>query len=119
MPKYGVISGTYFPVFSPNTGKYGPDITPYLDTFHAVSNHQIIISTHHPVAELIVKHYHEQYLHVGREQILPFIRSIFVQKRHILAEVNTINNNNNNNNNDNDNNSNNNESLKVNVITHY
>ena len=29
MSKYGVISG-------PNTGKYGPEITPYLDTFHAV-----------------------------------------------------------------------------------
>ena len=35
--KYGVISGPYFPVFSPNTGKYEPEITPYLDTFHAVS----------------------------------------------------------------------------------
>ena len=34
--KYGVISGPYFPVFSPNTVKYGPEITPYLDTFHAV-----------------------------------------------------------------------------------
>ena len=34
--KYGVISGLYFPVFSSNTGKYGPEITPYLDTFHAV-----------------------------------------------------------------------------------
>ena len=33
--KYGVISGPYFPVFNPNTGKYGPEITPYLDTFHA------------------------------------------------------------------------------------
>ena len=32
--KYGVISGPYFPVFSPNTGKYGPEITPYFDTFH-------------------------------------------------------------------------------------
>ena len=30
--RYGVIS-----VFSPNTGKYGPEITLYLDTFHAVS----------------------------------------------------------------------------------
>ena len=28
--KYGVIS-------SPNTGKYGPEITSHLDTFHAVS----------------------------------------------------------------------------------
>ena len=39
--KYGVISGRYFPVFSPNAGKYGPEITPYLNTFHAVR----IIST--------------------------------------------------------------------------
>ena len=34
--KYGVISGPNFPVFSPNTWKYGPEITPYLDIFHAV-----------------------------------------------------------------------------------
>ena len=30
-------SGPYFPVFSLNTGKYGPEKTPYLDTFHAVT----------------------------------------------------------------------------------
>ena len=34
--KYGVISGPYFPVFGLNTGKYGPEITLCLDTFHAV-----------------------------------------------------------------------------------
>ena len=34
--KCGVIYIPYFPVFSPNTGKYGPKITPYLDNFHAV-----------------------------------------------------------------------------------
>ena len=34
--KYGVVSGPYFPVFSPNTGKYGREITPYLGTFDAV-----------------------------------------------------------------------------------
>ena len=41
--KYGVFSGPYFPVFtpylsvsSPNAGKYGPEKTRYLDTFHAV-----------------------------------------------------------------------------------
>ena len=34
--KCGVFSGLYFPVFSPNTGKYGPGKTPHLDTFHAV-----------------------------------------------------------------------------------
>ena len=37
MSKYGVISGPYFPVFGLNTGKYGPEITPYLDTFHSVN----------------------------------------------------------------------------------
>ena len=27
---------SFFSVFSPNTGKYGPEKIPYLDTFHAV-----------------------------------------------------------------------------------
>ena len=41
---YGVTSGPYFPVFSPNTGKYRPEITQYLDTFHVVykSKHRFI-----------------------------------------------------------------------------
>ena len=30
------IRSYFWSVFSPNTGKYGPEITPYLDTFHAV-----------------------------------------------------------------------------------
>ena len=43
MSKYEVIFGPYFPVFGlfvfiPNKGKYGPEITQYLDTFHAVIN---------------------------------------------------------------------------------
>ena len=36
VPKYGVFSSPYFSVFSPNTGKYGPEKTPYLDTLPAV-----------------------------------------------------------------------------------
>ena len=36
MSKYGVFSGLYFPVFSPNAGKYELEKTLYLDTFHAV-----------------------------------------------------------------------------------
>ena len=43
MSKYRVISGPYFPVFSPNVGKYGPEITPYLDTFHAVSSRHCLM----------------------------------------------------------------------------
>ena len=37
MSKYGVFSSPYFLVFSANTGKYGPEKTPYLDTFHTVN----------------------------------------------------------------------------------
>ena len=33
VPRYGVISGPYFPVFGLNTGKYGPQTTPYLSTY--------------------------------------------------------------------------------------
>ena len=29
------------PYFSPNTGKYGPEKTPYLETFHAVGGDDI------------------------------------------------------------------------------
>ena len=36
MSKYRVFSGPYFPVFNPNTGKNGPEKTPYFYTFHAV-----------------------------------------------------------------------------------
>ena len=31
--RYGVISSPYFRVFSPNAGRYGPEITPYLTLF--------------------------------------------------------------------------------------
>ena len=37
MRKYGVFSGPFFPVFGPNAGKYEPEKTPYLHTFHAVT----------------------------------------------------------------------------------
>ena len=37
MSKYGVFSGPYLPVFGLKTGKYGPEKTPYSDTFHAVN----------------------------------------------------------------------------------
>ena len=38
LSKYGVLSGPYFPVLGLNTGKCGPEKTPYLDTFHAVGS---------------------------------------------------------------------------------
>ena len=42
MAEYGVISVPYFPAFGLKTGKYGPEITPYLNTFHAVTTFLII-----------------------------------------------------------------------------
>ena len=50
--KYGFFSGPYslvfgftpkISVFSPNTGKYGLEKTPYLDTFHTVRLLKILI----------------------------------------------------------------------------
>ena len=35
-PNTEFFSGPYFPAFTPNTWKYGPEKTPYLDTFHTV-----------------------------------------------------------------------------------
>ena len=35
-PNTEFFSGPYIPLFSPSTGKYGPEKTPCLDTFHAV-----------------------------------------------------------------------------------
>ena len=35
--KYGVFSGPYFPVFGLNTGNYGLEKPPYVDTFHVHS----------------------------------------------------------------------------------
>ena len=37
MSKYGFFCGPYFPVFSPNAEKYGPEKAPYLNSFHAVN----------------------------------------------------------------------------------
>ena len=36
VPKYGVLSGAYFPAFGLKTGKYGPEKSPYLDTIRTV-----------------------------------------------------------------------------------
>ena len=50
MSKYGVLSGPYYgdtpyvSVFSPNAEKYGPEKTPYFDTFHAVDVFKILVA---------------------------------------------------------------------------
>ena len=39
-PAFG-LNTKYLSVFSPNAGKYGPEITLFLDTFHALQNRYI------------------------------------------------------------------------------
>ena len=47
MPKYGVISGS-------NTEKYGPEITPHLQTFHAVIINAVLgLSRNIPLLKLL------------------------------------------------------------------
>ena len=43
-PNTDNFSGPYFPVFGLNTGKYGQEETPYLDTFHEVFRFDIVFN---------------------------------------------------------------------------
>ena len=43
MSKYGVFSGPYFFVFSPNTGKYGSGKIPYFHIFYAVVCYLVLL----------------------------------------------------------------------------
>ena len=49
LSKLGVFSSPCFPIFELNMGKYIPEKTPYLDTFHAVY-HKGILQTLHLVS---------------------------------------------------------------------
>ena len=54
--KYGDFSGPYFPLFGLNAGKYGPEKTPYLDTFHAVNSVIFTVTlTFTPKAGILLK----------------------------------------------------------------
>ena len=47
--------GPYFPVFSPNAEKYGPEKTLYLDTFHAVYKKFGMFVLNHSVLNFYLK----------------------------------------------------------------
>ena len=57
MSKYGVFSGPYFAVFGLNTGKYEPEKTPYLDTFHAVVlwSRSLLLEKLHVLTPILLK----------------------------------------------------------------
>ena len=46
LSKLGVFSSPSFPVFELNMGKYIPEKTPYLDTFHAVYHKRFLQTLH-------------------------------------------------------------------------
>ena len=52
-------------VFSPNPGKYGPEITPYLNTFHAVAD-----TIYKPASQMFA--YQRMRKQVIKEQVLEF-----------------------------------------------
>ena len=45
----------YLSEFSPNTGKYGPEITPYLDIFYAVQLHYLGIVSLKVAKQLLIQ----------------------------------------------------------------
>ena len=51
----------YFPVFSPNRGKYGPEKTPHMDTFHAIFVTAFLVkfSFHKPQPSVISSSSHD------------------------------------------------------------
>ena len=70
MSKYGVFSGPYFPafglnmerykVFIPNAGKYGPEKTPYLDTFHEMAQWKPFSENYNSLVMVSLQVYQEQ-----------------------------------------------------------
>ena len=42
----------YLSIFSPNTGKYGPEKNPYLDTFHAVLSNGLFLKSLYKLTNL-------------------------------------------------------------------
>ena len=64
-------SGPYFPVFSPNTGKYGSEKTPYLDTFHTAASSTVLSNseqvTNKPAQKYKVR---QKIIFVTKEKVL-------------------------------------------------
>ena len=75
MSKDGVISGPYFPAFGLNTERYdfsGPEITPYLDTFHAglsIQSGGIDITWKHIVYNILINEWEFKFVYQQNFQL--------------------------------------------------
>ena len=72
MSKYGVFSGPYFHVFSPNTGKYGPEKTPYL-----VNKSKHILKNNFAYKKACVDHLFKKEMDNIRREITSFYKQNF------------------------------------------
>ena len=88
MSKNGVISGPYFPVFGLKTEKYGPEVIPYLDTFHAVMEKANVVLVHEDGDKQCLKNYGQVSLLAICEKILE--RLIFNEMFRFVIESNLI-----------------------------
>ena len=71
------IRSYFWSVFSLNTGKYGPEITPYLDTFHAVTEeynpntrHETLIVFDDMIADML-----------NSKKLNPIVTELFIRGR--------------------------------------
>ena len=57
MSQYGVFSGLYFPVFSPNKGTHGPEKTQYLNTFNFLESSSNVLKRNYQGKKILALPY--------------------------------------------------------------
>ena len=82
MSKYGAIFGPYFPSFGLNMGKYRPEKTPYLDTFHTVlcSYFHNIVEINPFLANVPISPFHTPCKHQKLSLYKPVHKNLFLRK---------------------------------------
>ena len=69
--KFHSVCTPYLSVFSPNAGKYRPEKTPYLDTFHAV----LVLSDHEASSMFRLTHF-QPMVHLWRNYVIGFYQQM-------------------------------------------
>ena len=73
------IRSFFWSVFIPNTGKFGPEKTPHLDNFHAVSEMQILIRQHHNYCRFLYSTVSNIYYFNSRKTHIQTIQTVFLR----------------------------------------
>ena len=64
MSQYGVFSGLYFPVFSPNKGTHGPEKTQYLNTFNFLESSSNVLKRNYQGKKILALPYIYIYIYI-------------------------------------------------------